>query len=305
VRRAPAAGTACNQRRGTDSLASLTSARIGEPLEARRPAFPFEGEPRLLRLGYLGAVLGTMTYDELIRAVEHDRRYRVHFESRSPWTATVLIDGDEIKLYYGGPEAPPQTFTLVPDHDGHLVVREKPWGRLTKVTPIRVHGDAPRRAASRGAQVRAGTPGYAPHPERERRLASAVAVARFALESPDLYDAHRNELLSFACWWATELDGKYKTRFRSLGARRPGARDLRHEHVVPRKALRQAMQREPARAAEILREALGCVVTREEHDRLEAVGGQLEGWERYIAAGVDVFDEQDGKPLIESGRFAT
>lgn len=246
-----------------------------------------------------------MTHDEFIQAVEHNRRYRVHFESRSAWTATVLIDGGEIKLYYGGPETPPQTFTLVPDHDGHLMVREKAWGRLTKVRLAHEQSEAPRRAASSAARVGAGAPRYAPHPEREHRLASAVAVARFALESSDLYDAHRNELLSFACWWATELDGKYKTRFRSYGARQPGARDLRHEHVVPRRALRQAMQREPERAAEILRDAPACVVTREEHDRLEALGGEHEGWERYIAAGVDVFDEQDGKPLIESGRFAT
>jgi hypothetical protein len=162
-----------------------------------------------------------------------------------------------------------------------------------------------RPPASSANDFASSTPAgrYRPHPDRERRLASAVAVATFALAAPDLYETHRNELLSFACWWATELDGKYKTRYRSTAARQPGATDLRHEHVVPRKTLREAIEREPDRVADILREALACVVTREEHDRLNTLGSEHEGWERYIAAGIDVFDEQESRPLIQSGQF--
>ncbi len=49
--------------------------------------------------------------------------------------------------------------------------------------------------------------------------------------------------------------------------------------------------------------ALACVVTNDEHQRLTAVGENLQGWDRYIAAGVDVYDEQAGRPFIANGEF--
>jgi hypothetical protein len=175
--------------------------------------------------------------------------------------------------------------------------------RLYRIAMGQISGRSLDRPRKSPAAPRSRRRAYAPHPDRDHRLASAVAIARFALESSDLYETHRNEVLSLTCWKATEADGKYKTRYRSSGARDASAGDLRHEHVVPRKALRDAMEREPERAAEILRDALACTVTKEEHDRLTALGNQHEGWDRYIAAGVDVFDEREGRPFIQSGRF--
>jgi len=49
----------------------------------------------------------------------------------------------------------------------------------------------------------------------------------------------------------------------------------------------------PERARAITRTAIGCVVTKEEHDHLTPVTTEqshLKGWERYTAAGITVID---------------
>ncbi|MFD0591295.1 hypothetical protein ACFQZ4_00805 [Catellatospora coxensis] len=58
------------------------------------------------------------------------------------------------------------------------------------------------------------------------------------------------------------------------------------------------MLQEPHRTGEILRSAQACVVTREEHCRLNAVGEELQGWERYRAAQVGVYDMATGSLMI-------
>jgi len=49
------------------------------------------------------------------------------------------------------------------------------------------------------------------------------------------------------------------------------------------------MLQEPERVEEIVRSALGCVVTKEEHNRLTSLPDTYRDWERYVAAGIDVF----------------
>jgi hypothetical protein len=147
---------------------------------------------------------------------------------------------------------------------------------------------------------------YVAHPQREERIASAIALARLVLDSPELIEPQRRRILSQAIWFVTEADGKYLTRYRSRGAREAQAsgsvQDLRHDHVITRKALIDAMLAEPRHADEILRGAIACIVTVEEHARLTALGPHSAGWERYRAASIDVFDMLTDTPLISSGQ---
>jgi hypothetical protein len=154
-------------------------------------------------------------------------------------------------------------------------------------------------------RTRVGQP-YIPHPEREHQLASAVEIARLVLNTPDLYEPQRRKVLAEVLWFATQVDGKYTRRFRSNAARALAAserKQLRHDHVLTRKELIDALLREPERVDEIVRSALGCVVTKEEHDRLSALPGSHRGWDRYIAARIDVCDEEAGVPFIYRGKF--
>lgn len=144
---------------------------------------------------------------------------------------------------------------------------------------------------------------WAPRPGADALFASALAIAEFALRTETLLAAHRDELLSTAIWKWTERDGKWRTRFRSSGALSLGPgwhKHVNHEHVTPRLALRRAMLQDPHRVGEILRSAQACVVTREEHGRLNAIGEEFRGWERYRAAQVDVYDMATGLLMISN-----
>jgi hypothetical protein len=94
---------------------------------------------------------------------------------------------------------------------------------------------------------------WAPHPRAAERRRSAVQIAKLALSADGLLDEHRHQLLSVAVWKHTEADGKFTTRFRSEGALEVSDSSmLNHEHVYPRKWLRERMLAEPSRVEEII-----------------------------------------------------
>lgn len=134
----------------------------------------------------------------------------------------------------------------------------------------------------------------------ERRRSALDLVAVIAPMAID--DAIKRKMLSHCLWFVTETDGasKYRTRYMSRAAIGKQAKSLHHEHVFRRKDLVAAMMADPARAAEIAATALGCTVTRKEHDLLTAqdkASPGLIGWNRYFAAGIDVIDTVSGNSL--------
>jgi hypothetical protein len=146
--------------------------------------------------------------------------------------------------------------------------------------------------------------GWVPHPKGDERRRSAVNVARLALSAEDILPEHRHWLLSVAVWKYTEADGKWNPRFRSRAALGvTDKRRLNHEHVFPRRWLRERMLAEPDRYREIMAMAVACLVTRDEHLRLtEATRLQpeLEGWSRYAAAAIEVVDLVDAAPTTRA-----
>jgi hypothetical protein len=136
----------------------------------------------------------------------------------------------------------------------------------------------------------------------------AIALAKFAVTSPDLRDVTRKEVLSkYVLILLTHgtSNGKYGTRYRSadaLGVTDPAL--LEHEHVYPRKWLIEQMLAEPSAVEMVLTHcALACTVTEAEHRRLaaaERANPGLTGWERYHAAGVVVTDLATGEVVPQS-----
>jgi hypothetical protein len=76
---------------------------------------------------------------------------------------------------------------------------------------------------------------------------------------------------------------------------------LQHEHVFTRKDITDRIIAEPERAREILRDAIACVVTVDEHRRLSRIGEAMRGWERYTEAGIEVIDTDDGSVATPPG----
>jgi hypothetical protein len=142
-------------------------------------------------------------------------------------------------------------------------------------------------------------------------LAASTAFAMFALTAPELeaVPEYRSELLGYALWFITVgPSGKYTTRYRSTGALAAEAlRDLRHEHVYPRRAVKAqllaaaAADPDPGTLRPVVQATLatsvGAVVTREEHRLVSRYDQTHPGWARYAAAGVTVIDMADGAVL--------
>lgn len=137
-------------------------------------------------------------------------------------------------------------------------------------------------------------------------IASARILARLALENSDLYISHRRKMLSDAIWYMTEADGKWKTRFKSKQVLHLAENDptslvrINHEHVFTRKALineilerREELLDDFCKLNDLLGTAVGCVVTKSEHDALT----KGSGWLRY-AGKVVVYDTAAVPPEI-------
>ena len=137
---------------------------------------------------------------------------------------------------------------------------------------------------------------WGPPANEEQIFTAAIATARFAVSSPDLFDKYRRELLNNVLWLVTVApSGKYGTRFRSRAAVEDPNAQLRHEHVYTRHSLIEQMMAEPDAIERVIRErAIGCVVTRDEHRLLTQFDKTHDGWERYRAAGIEVLDMAAG-----------
>lgn len=137
-----------------------------------------------------------------------------------------------------------------------------------------------------------------PHRDSEARRESATAAAEMVLAARSrFYLPHVRVLLSQIIWLYTEADGKWNTRFRSRAAFGQPPSVLHHEHVVPRKLLIDRMLASPERAREIMQAAVACCVLRSEHALLNAVSPEVESWDRYLEAGIEVVDLASGRSL--------
>ncbi len=139
----------------------------------------------------------------------------------------------------------------------------------------------------------------------ERRYRSLRLISQL-LTLTDLYDAHHREMLSIAIWKWTEAVGvrpyaKYNIPLVSARVMdRNEPVKVHHEHVWARKWMVDRLLAERPWSETGLREFLeehgvACIVTVEEHGRLGAVREQ--GWTRYLAAGVEVWDRKAQGPL--------
>src|SRR5690349_14463951 len=135
---------------------------------------------------------------------------------------------------------------------------------------------------------------FKPHPKADARKRSAVALIKYLLvqKNPELLPAHRRELLDVLLWKITEAESaKHKTRFQSPRAMKCIAKaQLRHDHVFQRSKMIAALEKAtPNKVDGILDSAIGCTVTKKEHDRLSRFDSEY-GWGRYRKAGIVAID---------------
>jgi hypothetical protein len=136
-------------------------------------------------------------------------------------------------------------------------------------------------------------------PTEAEIIESATVAIEGCLQLP-IFERHKRDVISGLLWKITEARGKYTTRYRSRGSMEAGAK-VQHEHVFTRKDITDRIIAEPERAREILRDAVACVVTVDEHRRLARLGEAIRGWVRYTEAGIEVIDTDDGTVATPPG----
>jgi hypothetical protein len=126
----------------------------------------------------------------------------------------------------------------------------------------------------------------------DAEVKGAVSLAAFANAGTDLNPSQQRRLADLAVWWFTGAPGKYALRYRSAGVlalpQEDAGREVVHEHVFTRRRLVTELLAAPADQLEaILRSAVVCVVTKNEHRRLSPFDKTHTGWDRYLAAGIE------------------
>jgi hypothetical protein len=135
----------------------------------------------------------------------------------------------------------------------------------------------------------------------------AVDICHFACTAPDYWtEKDRNALidtqLSVTIW--RDHERKHLVRYRSRGVlettepkdRTSNWCDL--EHVHTKAWLKAKMLANPDKGSieSLLRDQACCSVTAAESKRLSRIPEGVDGWDRYRAAGIDVFDMATDPP---------
>jgi hypothetical protein len=125
-----------------------------------------------------------------------------------------------------------------------------------------------------------------PEADKIREGTIACIDAIFGTSAPD---SVKRKLFDTACWIVSERNGKWTTSYRSQASLKVEKNLLRHEHVIPRLTLWSLVTEKKMPVRDVLMMCEGCVVTKEEHERLHKV---VDGhsWDRYVKAEVTVID---------------
>lgn len=140
---------------------------------------------------------------------------------------------------------------------------------------------------------------YSKRVDFDMRLADVRKVISTLLQL-DINLPLKKRLLVHSVWEVTKLSGDFKGRYRSKGVLVNGV-EIQRDHVVQKARIVERLLASPDQVDTILGEVVHCVVTKEEHERLTAysrMNPDVDGWERYKGAGVEVLDMLTGEQLI-------
>lgn len=146
-------------------------------------------------------------------------------------------------------------------------------------------------------------------PTKEEIISSTTEIVRYIREmsNANILEKHKRGLLDKIIWYRTEAKGKYKTTYQSEGAIQKReeleaaggcnskniAKHLRHDHVYMRENLITELLDKNKDLDQILTKAVGCTVTKKEHNHLPHKG--CDGWTRYEEAGTRVLNTDTKK----------
>lgn len=134
----------------------------------------------------------------------------------------------------------------------------------------------------------------------EKQIEDSKTIIKAVLEL-DVHNDMKRKVIDLMLWNITGAYGKYKLSYISVAAKDNPKLKINHEHVFRKKTMIDRIMQEPNKVENILEEAIGCVVTVEEHTRLreiEKVNKDVDGWERYKLAQIKVLDIKNNTELV-------
>jgi hypothetical protein len=133
----------------------------------------------------------------------------------------------------------------------------------------------------------------------ESDLLSIQLFVNAVLSAKGVLLKHKKRFISKSLWDITNPVSKYKylQRYRSkcVLEEQDESIELRHEHVFEKANMVERILATPASVRKELQKAVGCVVTKPEHDLLHRKSKGYDGWARYKHAGIKVYDMKQGK----------
>ena len=109
----------------------------------------------------------------------------------------------------------------------------------------------------------------------------------------------KKRMLVHALWEITKPNGDFKGRFRSKAVLVIGT-PIERDHVYQKERIVRCLVEHPNEIRTALNDLIHCVVAKEEHQRLTQISRskiELDGWQRYQEAGIEVLDMSTGKQV--------
>ena len=133
---------------------------------------------------------------------------------------------------------------------------------------------------------------YVESPKTAQQLAD-VRVLLDVLRSLPIGLSLKKKMLVGAIWQICESTGSFHARHRSEGVIRTVGQKIQRDHVFKKQTLIAELLGSEPDLDNIIKQALCCIVTEDEHKRLHRIDKSVDGWARYRAAGIVVYDMLD------------
>jgi hypothetical protein len=142
---------------------------------------------------------------------------------------------------------------------------------------------------------------YVSSPLEKQRLAD-IEILLDAIRSLPIEEPLKKRILGHIVWevaFATgNTQGSFMGRYRSAAVVNQPDTPIQRDHINRKAALiAELLGRSPDLEA-IIERAQCCVVTDAEHAKLGAVSAGIDGWDRYLAAGISVCDMATGNNVV-------
>jgi hypothetical protein len=144
-------------------------------------------------------------------------------------------------------------------------------------------------------------------PAHARRYVESSATAQRLADIKVLLDAVRQmkisstlkkRMLVHGIWEVARATGDFQSRYRSKRVIRTAGTRIQRDHIYKKSTLVEELLSPSPDIDRVIEQARCCIVTADEHQRLHDIDGDLDGWDRYRATGIIVYDMLDETRVV-------